>query len=298
MLNSKLKTLLAVAEYKNYTKVAKALSLTQPAVSHHISQLEEECGAALFFRTNGEYKLTPEGEIAATYAKRLLALHQKMLQEIQDEQRLVSRLRIGITHTAENNTITETLAKYAQLNPKTSITLIAHPINILYEMLENFELDMAIVEGQRKDSHLNYFMLDTDYLACVLSNNNPLSKKEMVTVSELKQQNMILRLPSSATRQLFEASLLGINENINSFTVSLEVDNVATIKDLVRKDLGVSILPRSACLQEMRGHKLTVVPIENLSMMRETNIAYNKDFTHMEMLNDMIKLYKQMTGLS
>ncbi len=107
---------------------------------------------------------------------------------------------------------------------------------------------------------------------------------------------MILRRPTSATRQLFEASLLGINETIDDFTVSLEVDNVATIKDLVKRNFGVSILPRSACLREMRKKKLTVLPIENMSMMRETNIAYNKDFSHMEVLNNIVDLYKTMIG--
>ena len=296
MLNSKLETLLAVAEFKNYTKAAKALSLTQPAVSHHIDQLEEECGAPLFIRVKNECRLTPEGEIAVTYARRLLALHQKMLQKISDEQKHISRFRIGVTHTAENNCITETLARYAQLNPKTSITILSYPINILYEMLENFELDVAIVEGKRLGDSLNYFMLDTDCLVCVVSNENPLARKVMVTVGDLKNENMILRLPSSATRQQFEASLLGINERIEDFNVSLEVDNVATIKDLVRKNFGISILPKSACLREIRKHKLTVIPIENLSMIRETNIAYNRDFSHHDVLNDIVRLYRQMMG--
>ena len=44
MLGSKIETLLAVAEFQNFTKAAASLSLTQPAVSHHINQLEEELG--------------------------------------------------------------------------------------------------------------------------------------------------------------------------------------------------------------------------------------------------------------
>ena len=53
MLGTKMETLLAVVEYKNFTKAAEALSLTQPAVSHHINQLEEELGAVLFVRRRG-----------------------------------------------------------------------------------------------------------------------------------------------------------------------------------------------------------------------------------------------------
>lgn len=292
MLDVKLDTLLAVAECKNFTKAAEILSLTQPAVSHHINQLEREYNTKLFTRGKGEFKLTQEGEIAVKYARRLKALHQKMLTKIHDEQQNISKFRIGLTHTSENNIITEVLARYVDKYSNTSITIITESINNLYDMLENYELDIAVVDGKRLSNKLNYFMFDTDYLVCVLSNDNPISKQSMVTLNELKSQNMILRLPTSATRQLFEASLMGIGESIENFNVSLEVDNVATIKNLVRKDLGVSILPKSACMSDVQKGKLKILPIENLTMMREMNIAYNKDFTHMEELKRIVHMYQ------
>lgn len=69
MLSAKLKTLLAVSEQQNFTKAAELLSLTQPAVSHHINQLEEEFGVTLFVRGKGGLKLTEEGEIVVHYAE-------------------------------------------------------------------------------------------------------------------------------------------------------------------------------------------------------------------------------------
>lgn len=292
MLDIKLETLLVVAECKSFTKAAEVLSLTQPAVSNHINQIEKECNAKLFLRGKGDFKLTPEGEIAVTYARRLKALHDKMLAQIADEQKHISRLRVGITHSSESNTITKVLAKYANQCSHTTITIITDTINNLYDMLENYELDLAIVEEKRLSPKLNYFMLDTDYLVCVINNDNPLSKQSMVTVNELKKENMILRLPTSATRRLFEATLISINESIDNFNVSLEVDNVATIKELVKKNLGISILPHSVCAGDAKKGKLTILPIENLSMMREVNIAYNKDFTRVEILKEMVQLYQ------
>lgn len=292
MIDVKVETLLTVAECKNFTKAAEILSLTQPAVSNHINQLEKECNAKLFLRNKGEIKLTPEGKIAVTYAKRLKAIHDKMIVKIADEQKQISRFKIGITHSSENNNVTEVLAKYANKYPRVTITIITDTINNLYEMLENYEIDIAIVEGKRLSQKLNYFMLDTDCLVCALNNDNPLSKQSMVTISELKKQNMILRLPSSATRQLFESTLVSINESIENFNVALEVDNVATIKELLRKDLGVSILPKSVCIADAMKGKLTILPIENLSMMREINIAYNKDFTHVDLLKDIVDIYQ------
>ena len=70
MLSVKLKTLLAVVEYRNFTKAAQQLSLTQPAVSHHISQLEQELGVPLFVRGKGGLKLTEEGNICRLYTSR------------------------------------------------------------------------------------------------------------------------------------------------------------------------------------------------------------------------------------
>ena len=71
------------------------------------------------------------------------------------------------------------------------------------------------------------------------------------------------------------------------------MDNVATIKDLVRKGLGVSILAQSSCMDEVRKGKMFVLPIENLGMVRESTIIYRKDFSHTEILNDITKIYKE-----
>ena len=115
----------------------------------------------------------------------------------------------------------------------------------------------------------------------------------MVTIRELKKERMILRLPKSGTVNLFVTCLETIHESIDDFNVILEVDNIATIKDLIRKNLGVSILPQSTCMDEVRKGKMTILPIENMSMARETNIIYQKDFSHLEVLHELTELYRR-----
>ncbi len=293
MLDAKLDTLLVVCEKNNFTRAAEALALTQPAVSHHINALEEELGVKIFHRGKGELKLTPEGEIVVKYAKRMKALYEKLQEKLIVAEKRVTRLRVGITHTAESSLTAEVLAKYGSLNSGVSITIIADTINNLYDMLSSYEADLAIVEGPVREPGINSLLLDTDYLVCVMSNNNPLASKNMVTLNELKREKMILRLPNSGTRNLFVSHLESINRSIEDFDVVLEVDNIATIKDLIRKDLGVSILPGSTCLNELRKGKLTALPIENLSMIRETNILYHKDFEHMEVLDSIMRIYRE-----
>ncbi len=293
MLDIKVATLLAVAQTKNFTKAAKALSLTQPAVSNHINQLEKEFGVKIFIRGKGALILTPEGEIILKYAKRMRAMYDKLKASIAEAGKYLTKLRIGITHTAESNVVAEVLAKFSNENPGVIITVITDTIKNLYAMLENYELDLAIVEGKPTNSELNSLMLDTDYLVCVVSVENPLSKKAMITLHELQKEKMILRLPKSGTVNLIVSHLASINKAIDNFNVILEVDNIATIKDLIRKNLGVSILPISTCMDELRKGKIAVLPIENLSMVRETNIVYQKDFSHTEILQDIMELYRQ-----
>lgn len=294
MLSAKLETLLAVAEQESFTKAAEALALTQPAISHHISQLEEELGAPLFIRGRGRLKLTPEGEIVVKYARRISSLYEKMRLELRYAEKNITKLKVGLTHTSESNVTTEVLAKCSSLNHHCKITIITDTIKNLYDMLENYEIDLAIVEATPHNSNFRSLMLDTDYLVCVMSVNHPFAKRALITLEELKTQRMILRLPSSATRMLFESTLKSINDSIENFNVTLEVDNIATIKDLIRKDMGISILPRSACMDELRKNKLVALPIENLSMVRETKVVYNEDFSHMEILREITKTYQEI----
>ena len=294
MIDPKLYTLLAVVEFNSYTQAAKHLSLTQPAVTQHIKQLEKELNIKIFNRVGSDIKPTNEGNIVIQYARRNIALYHRMEQSILDERHYIRRLTVGITHTAESNAVAEVLGKYSAKNPGTSITIISDTISNLYNMLKNYELDLAVVEGKVQDESINSLLLDTDSLVLVVSNNHPLAKKSMITINELKKEPLILRRPSSGTRNLFTAHLESNNMSLYDFNVILEVDNIATIKDLIRRDIGISILARSVCLDELKKKKITVLPIENLSMIREINILYHNDFKHVDILQSIMKEYNKV----
>ncbi len=296
MVDPKLYTLLSVVEHGSYTRAAEKLSLTQPAVSQHIRQLERELGIKIFNRVGNSIKPTSEGLLVIQYARRNIALYQKMLQSILDERHRSRRFTVGITHTSESNAVAEALGKYSAKNPGTVITIITDSISNLNNMLKNYEIDLAVVEGRSQDPSIHSLLLDTDSLVLVTSNDHPLAKQSMVTINELKEQPLILRRPSSGTRNLFAAHLESNNLSLSDFNVILEVDNIATIKDLIRRDIGVSILARSVCLDELKKGKITVLPIENLSMIREVNILYHNDFKHKDILQGMMKEYESVVG--
>ena len=252
MIDQKLLSLLKVSELKSYTKAAQQLSITQPAVSQHIKALEQELGVRIFERINGQLVVTKQGEEVVKCAKKMLGLYNNLRQDLRDSRRLTTHLTIGVTHTAESNPIAEALAKYCAANEGISIKMITDTISNLYTMLNTYELDLAIVEGRIADPNIHYLLLDTDYLVLAVSVNHPFAKRSMVTLNELKKERMILRLPDSNTRNLFVAHLESNNMSISDFNVVLEIDNMATIKDLIRRDFGVSILARSVCLDELK----------------------------------------------
>ncbi|MDY3280469.1 MAG: LysR family transcriptional regulator [Eubacteriales bacterium] len=297
MIDSKLYSLMKVVETGSFTKAAEQLSLTQPAVSQHIHALENELSVKIFERTGNELRVTREGELVIKYAKRLLALYHNLQRDLSSEKRQITALTIGITHTAESNAIAEALAKYATTHEGVSIKIITDSLGNLYDMLKNYELDFAIVEGKMNDPGLRFLMLDTDCLVLAVSLNHKLAKQSMVTINELKREKLILRLPDSNTRNQFVASLESQNMSIDDFNVVLEIDNIATIKDLIRRDFGVSVLAKSACMDELKKRKIAVLPIENLSMIREINIVYTQDFEHQEMLQDIVHSYNETRGL-
>ncbi len=294
MLDTKLYTLLKVAEYRNYTQAAKSLNLTQPAVSQHIHALENELGVRLFERLGNRLVLTRAGEKAVSAARAISTLYDNLKYEISDSNYGVKELNIGITHTVESNRISEALAKYVSENRNIKIKLITDTQSKLRSMLKNYELDMAIIDGSVSDEALVSKLLDTDRLVLVIDPSHPLAQKDSVTIDEIRHEKMILRLPGSGTGNMFLSAIQYKDINIDEFDIILEVDNIATIKDLVRQRYGVSVLAESACMDEIMKKKLVALPIEQLNMKREINIIYTKGFQYEAFADEIVRTYREL----
>ncbi len=293
MITQRLWTLMKVGETLNYSKAAEELNLTQPAVSTHIKQLEEEFQIKIFRRTNHNVEVTEEGKILLKYATRMKNMYANLIQALEDHRLNIKRLNIGLTPSAESSMLGRILAKYSLEKDNLHITIFTDTIKNLYNKLKNFELDVAFVDGKIQDDHLNYSLLDTDSLVLAVSNENPLSKKNIISLNDLKKEKLILRSENSGTTELFKTHLKSIGEDIRNFEVVMEIDNIAMIKDLVRHNYGVSILAKSSCLRDVEKNHFKIVSIENLSMIRELNVVYHKDFTHVDILNEIVELYME-----
>lgn len=294
MFDHKAKTLLELVNAGSYTRAAEALSLTQPAVSHHIRQLEEEFGIQIFYKDKKELKLTPEGAVLVKYARRAMAVYNTAKQAIEDSRTKIKHFVVGITPTAGENRVPQVIAMYCNENSEIHINIVTDTIKNIYDRLKAYEVDIAIVEGRIPDAALTSVLLDTDYLCLAVSPKHRFAHRSSVSLSELKGEKFILRSKNANTRAMFESYLSNRSESIKSFNVIIEIDNVATIKDLVAQDLGITVIAHSACREDELTGRLAVVPIENSGMMREINMVTHKDFTHTDVLEDFRRIYNSL----
>lgn len=294
MIDAKIITFIKLCELNNFTLTAKALNLTQPAVSAHIKSLESELNTKLFIRNNNDLILTRSGEILLKYSKRILSLYDTLKTRLEDEKKHTKTLTIGISHTSESNVIAEVLAVYCSKNKGTKIKIISDSIKNLYDKLSSYSLDLAIVEGQIPSNKFSSILLDTDSLVVVLAKDHPLAKKSILNINELKNENLILRSTQSQTRSLLQSALESINLSINDFNIILELDNIGTIKDLVLKNRGISILPKSVCYHEYKNNTLAIKPIASLNMIRPINMVFLNDFVNHSFLEDILAIYNEI----
>ena len=291
MIDPKTKTLLALVEIGTYTKTAQSLSLTQPAVSHHIRQLEEEYGIKIFYSGKKTLSLTPEGEVLLKYAKRQAAIEQKLLHALDDIKNSVRRYNVGTTATVGEYVVSQLFITYCSDHPGIHINIVTDNLNSILGKLQSYELDWEIVDGRVVAEGINSIQLGSDYLCLVVSPMHPFAKRRSVSLAELKNERFILRSPNAGTRALFEKYLLEHSEDIRNFNILIEIDNINTIKELVYSNLGITVMSHSACRDEEASGRLVTVPVVNFNVTRDINIIYHHSFEHIEMLGEIRRIY-------
>ena len=291
MIDAKIKTLLTLEQLGSYTRTAEALSLTQPAVSHHIRLLEEEYGIRIFVKSKNKLKPTAEGEVLLNYARQAMALSEGVKQAIEDSRRDIRSLTVGITPTASDILVPQVLAAYCNEHPSTHIQIVRDTIASIDSMLSFYELDFAIVDGMIRNGATSSFLLGTDYLGLVVSPKHAFAKRMSVTIEEIQQENLVLRPKNAETRKMFESYITSHGYMMRDFNIIMELDSVSNIKEIVMANLGISILSHNVCLDEEKRGDMVIVPIENCQMVRPINLIYPRDFAHPDILQDIRESY-------
>lgn len=287
-------TLSAVRKYGSYTLAGQMLALTTSAVSQQIHSIENELGVKLFVKNGSKLLPTKECDIISDYIDRINELCKKMNDDIEFSKKHIQHISVGITPSLENGVLAKILMNYNERESGIQIKVVSDSSSALYDMLRNYAVDIAVVEGEFPENDFNSVILDTDYLVAVVPNENPLAEKDMVTVEELKKEKLILRSHGSGTRNLFEANLKKSGLSISDFNIMMEVESVAAIKKFVKNNYGVSVLSNKACRNEVAKGKFRALPICNMQLTRKINIFYRKDFNYDELLQKIQLLYSQI----
>ncbi len=250
MLDPKIYTLLKLEELGSYTHTAQALSLTQPAVSHHIRMLEDEYGIQIFVKGSRELKPTPAGALLLKYAHRAAAISERARQALADSVNQIERLSVGITPTASDLLAPQVITAYLKAHPNMRIEVVRNRIKKIDTMLRFYELDFAIIDGVMPGERYSSILLGTDYLCLIASPEHPFAKRTSVTLDELAREKLVLRPRGTGTRKLFEGYLISHGRSIEDYQVILEIDSVSAIKEMVASNLGVSIISHNVCHEE------------------------------------------------
>jgi DNA-binding transcriptional LysR family regulator len=138
-----LRTFVTVAETGGMTSAAKALNLTQAAVSQQVRRLEEFFDAQLFTRDNRRPALTGCGERLIAYAQRMLAMNDEVWC-VMTSPDFEGEVRLGVPHDIVQPFITPILKSFNQQWPRVRVSLVCLPTFRLLKMLEDGEIDVVL----------------------------------------------------------------------------------------------------------------------------------------------------------
>jgi DNA-binding transcriptional LysR family regulator len=140
-----LRAFVTVAETAGMTSAANVLHLTQAAVSQQVKRLEEAFGCELFERERRGLRLTQAGERLFGKAKRLLALNDEIWAEMTTPLHK-GAVRLGIPYDLVGTYLPAILKAFSQAYPQVQISIACQSSPRLRQMLDNGELDLAVVE--------------------------------------------------------------------------------------------------------------------------------------------------------
>ncbi len=261
MHDFRVKTFLTVCRTLNYTQAAAELSLSQPAVSQHISYLEREYGAKLFTYEHKKLELTDAGRLLkgalATMAHDEQLLRERVAEAAHGQATL---LRIGMTLTAGEYVVADPLVRYLAKHPEINVTVRSGGTKQLLGLLDDGEIDCAFVEGLFDKSAYAHDVFSTERLVCICAAGHAFST-EPTSFESLLGERLILREETSGSRDVLAHALAGRNLTTDSFAYACVVESLDIIKRFVAGDFGVSFVYESAIQRELADGTLRIVEL-------------------------------------
>ena len=284
MLSDSMRVFITVADKKNFSKAAKALSLTQPAVSFQIQTLEQYYQTMLFDRVNRHVKLTAAGELLLDYAVHMNNLQAELERNMQQlTGHVKGELLVGASTTIGEYILPYVVGAFKQEYPDVNATIQIMNTNDIAENVNNKSFDLGIIEGPVElTENLESIAFLEDELVLAIPSNHPFATKESITLEELKTLPYITREPGSGSRLIFEQALIDADFDIEELHMVMELGSTTSIKSAIMGGLGISTISKWAIQDLVKTGKVAALTIEGLTLKRTFNIILNNDKFHSE----------------
>lgn len=252
---AQLRTFQAVAELRHFAKAADRCALSQPAVSHQISQLEQDIGARLFNRTGRRVSLTVVGEVLLEEARRVLSTVDRAEERVREAARgAIGRIRFGASPTAALYVLNAQLLEYGRKYPLYEFRLDLALESDLLDRVARNDLDMAVLAGELPTAELRATPLVEDQLVAVCSPALPESPwGRRVDDRFVREVTWILREQGSDTRRRIER---WFERQKVTPRRTLTVTGPDAVKRAAEAGLGVGVLSARCVHDDVRAGRL------------------------------------------
>lgn len=268
-----LKVFEAVARNLSYSKAARELHLTQPAVSMQVRSLEESIGLPLTEQIGKKIFLTEAGREVFQYSRSIAA-------QMTDLETALSHLKgldqgilnIAVTSTA-NAVVTDLLARFRAAHPKISIHLDVTNRQEVLKLLAANEIDLAIMGQPPEGQDLVAPSFMENPLVVIAPPDHPLAKRKRISIQALDGQPFLVREPGSGTRSAAERFF-----HAHSITPGsgLTMNTNEAIKQAVQAGMGLAVVALHTVSLEREAGRLVVLNVEGFPILRHWHVAHRK----------------------
>jgi DNA-binding transcriptional LysR family regulator len=264
-----------VAKEKNFSAAAANLSLTQPAVTWQVKNLEEYYELRLFERTRKKITLTAEGKILFDFADQIFNLSRQAEEALADLKGLSrGALRIDSVFTFGDYYLPTLLEAFHKKYPQIAIQVHTGNSSQIIENTLLHKNDMAVVAHDSQNENLVAREFISDLLVGIVSPRHPFARRKSIALKELNGQPLIFREQGSSPRRILDEILK--KKGISPLII-MESASTSAIKKMVEGGIGMAILSRQAVKEEVRAKSLRELPFTDVEIAYRFYLIYHKD---------------------
>jgi DNA-binding transcriptional LysR family regulator len=275
MIIEALRVFVTVTEQSHFSKAAELMNISQPGVSLHIRNLENEIGAKLLHRSPKQVRLTEAGHILYQKAKQILRLYEEAKQDVRLLQdQVTGTIHIGASFTIGEYVLPKQLAAFAAQYPLVAIEVTIGNTEEIVQAVRTNELDIGLIEGETQAVDLHIIPYMKDEMIIIAPSDHPLSSQRFINGEMLQNQVWVLREIGSGTRAYSDQFIQGAGITPKRTYI---FNSSQSVKESVVAGLGIAMLSRWIVRKELELGELTELRLRAASLERSFSIIRHKE---------------------